>query len=70
MFTMMIRAVVLKQILWPQKQEDKDEGGWLPKAKKAQRRDAKRGLSEASPNQVDDVEPEAASVPLSTRSGG
>lgn len=25
---MMIRAVVLKQILWPQKQEDRDEGGW------------------------------------------
>lgn len=25
---MMIRAVVRKQILWPQKQEDRDEGGW------------------------------------------
>jgi tellurite resistance protein TehA-like permease len=25
---MMIRAVVLKQILWPQKQEDREEGGW------------------------------------------
>ena len=25
---MMIRAVIQKQILWPQKQEDKDEGGW------------------------------------------
>ncbi|KAF2398393.1 hypothetical protein EJ06DRAFT_480552 [Trichodelitschia bisporula] len=25
---MMIRAVLLKQILWPQKQEDRDEGGW------------------------------------------
>jgi len=27
-FVMMIRAIVLKQILWPQKQEDRDEGGW------------------------------------------
>ncbi|SLM35796.1 c4-dicarboxylate transporter malic acid transport [Lasallia pustulata] len=27
-FIMMIRAIVLKQILWPQKGEDKDEGGW------------------------------------------
>jgi hypothetical protein len=28
-FFMMIRAVLLKQILWPQKQEDRNEGGWL-----------------------------------------
>lgn len=28
-FGMMIRAVRLKQILWPQKQEDKDEGRWV-----------------------------------------
>lgn len=27
-FGMMIRAVVLRQILWPQMQEDRDEGGW------------------------------------------
>jgi tellurite resistance protein TehA-like permease len=27
-FAMMIRAVITKQILWPQKQEDRDEGGW------------------------------------------
>lgn len=26
---MMIRAIVLKQILWPQKGEDKDEGGFI-----------------------------------------
>lgn len=25
---MMIRAVILRQILWPQMQEDRDEGGW------------------------------------------
>lgn len=27
-FTTMIRAVIAKDILWPQKQEDRDEGGW------------------------------------------
>lgn len=27
-FGMMIRAIVLKQILWPQKGEDRDEGGF------------------------------------------
>ena len=27
-FGMMIRAILLKQILWPQKGEDKDEGGF------------------------------------------
>ena len=27
-FVMMIRAVVKKQILWPQRQEDRDEGGF------------------------------------------
>ena len=25
---MMIRAVLLKDVLWPQKQEDREEGGW------------------------------------------
>lgn len=25
---MMVRAVILQDILWPQKQEDRDEGGW------------------------------------------
>ena len=30
-FGMMIRAVVLKQILWPQMQEDRNEGGWCDK---------------------------------------
>jgi len=27
-FAMMIRAILLKQILWPQKGEDRDAGGW------------------------------------------
>jgi hypothetical protein len=28
-FFMMLRAIHLKQVLWPQKQEDRDEGGWV-----------------------------------------
>jgi len=28
-FGMMIRAVLTKQILWPQRQEDRNEGGWV-----------------------------------------
>lgn len=27
-FAIMIRAVIMKDILWPQKQEDREEGGW------------------------------------------
>ena len=27
-FAMMIRAIVQKKILWPQRQEDRDEGGF------------------------------------------
>ena len=27
-FSAMIRAVIMKDILWPQKQEDREEGGW------------------------------------------
>ena len=30
-FGMMMRAVLLKQILWPQMQEDRNEGGWCEK---------------------------------------
>jgi hypothetical protein len=26
---MMVRAVILHQILWPQRQEDRNEGGWV-----------------------------------------
>jgi Voltage-dependent anion channel len=29
--TMMFRAIYLRQILWPQKGEDKDEGGFVAK---------------------------------------
>ncbi|WPH02860.1 Hypothetical protein R9X50_00572800 [Acrodontium crateriforme] len=29
-FIMMIRAVIVRDVLWPQKQEDRAEGGWQP----------------------------------------
>lgn len=38
---MMIRAVILKQVLWPQKQEDRDEGGWQQQLHAAQIRQAR-----------------------------
>ncbi|CAI6340368.1 unnamed protein product [Periconia digitata] len=37
-FGMMIRAVLLRQILWPQKQEDRTEGGWKEQSAEEQRR--------------------------------
>ncbi|KAF2793958.1 hypothetical protein K505DRAFT_407777 [Melanomma pulvis-pyrius CBS 109.77] len=42
-FGMMIRAVVIRQILWPQKQEDRTEGGWKSPSIEEQRR---RGVGE------------------------
>ncbi|KAF2432816.1 hypothetical protein EJ08DRAFT_695216 [Tothia fuscella] len=36
-FVMMIRAVYLKQVLWPQMQEDRDEGGWGKDGRKRKR---------------------------------
>ncbi|KAI9686921.1 MAG: hypothetical protein M1822_002674 [Bathelium mastoideum] len=41
-FFMMIRAVVTKQILWPQKQEDRDEGGWKTTQEQGQSRVEKK----------------------------
>jgi tellurite resistance protein TehA-like permease len=37
-FIMMIRAVGKRQILWPQKQEDRTEGGWKQQSAEEQRR--------------------------------
>lgn len=37
-FGMMIRAVIIHQILWPQKQEDRTEGGWKQESAEEQRR--------------------------------
>ncbi|KAI9699926.1 MAG: hypothetical protein M1820_006988 [Bogoriella megaspora] len=39
---MMIRAVLTKQILWPQKQEDRDEGGWKTTVAQGENRVEKR----------------------------
>lgn len=36
-FGMMIRAIILKHILWPQKGEDKDEAGFKGPARHAKR---------------------------------
>ncbi|KAL2353266.1 voltage-dependent anion channel-domain-containing protein [Cryomyces antarcticus] len=57
-FAAMIRAVVMKDILWPQKQEDRDEGGW---SSTSNERDAHRGAREGSPTQLDE-EPEHRTV--------
>lgn len=42
-FGMMVRAVLLKQILWPQKQEDRTEGGWTAPSIEEQRRRWREG---------------------------
>jgi len=39
-FGMMIRAVVLKQILWPQMQEDRNEGGWKENGRRLSQQEA------------------------------
>jgi tellurite resistance protein TehA-like permease len=45
---MMVRAVKMKQILWPQKQEDRTEGGWkqpsLEEQRRRQRDDDEEGM--------------------------
>lgn len=41
----MIRAVVTKQILWPQRQEDRNEGGWVEGDERMRSIDRKREVS-------------------------
>ncbi|KAF2167774.1 hypothetical protein M409DRAFT_65875 [Zasmidium cellare ATCC 36951] len=41
-FMMMIRAVIKKDILWPQKQEDREEGGWTKQDSEAKVCDLRR----------------------------
>ncbi|KAK3078948.1 hypothetical protein LTS18_006130 [Coniosporium uncinatum] len=43
-FGMMVRAVWLRQILWPQKQEDRDEGGWDERKRSAMRLERGKGV--------------------------
>ena len=57
-FTFMIRAVIAKEILWPQKQEDRDEGGWKSQAVQEQARDEETPAWQGSPDQVQDAGPE------------
>ena len=42
-FAMMFRAVKIHQILWPQKQEDRTEGGWKQQTAEEQRRRRNEG---------------------------
>ncbi|KAK6394814.1 hypothetical protein LTR65_001606 [Meristemomyces frigidus] len=46
-FTMMIRAVIVKDILWPQKQEDRAEGGWEAHPEESKACDPRRCSSDA-----------------------
>ena len=41
-FGVMIRAILLKDILWPQKQEDREEGGWKSDANEKKACDIRR----------------------------
>jgi tellurite resistance protein TehA-like permease len=53
-FVCMIRAVLIKDILWPQKQEDREEGGW--KDEVGNLRDNEGRLVDAEPSQEDGEE--------------
>ncbi|KAK5128461.1 hypothetical protein LTR85_003129 [Meristemomyces frigidus] len=46
-FSMMIRAVIVKDILWPQKQEDRAEGGWEAHPEESKACDPRRCSSDA-----------------------
>lgn len=52
----MVRAVYAKEILWPQKQEDRDEGGWQsysnPSSVESKSRDPPRRRKASSPEQA------------------
>jgi len=55
-FGMMIRAIVRKDILWPQKQEDREESDWTLQRKKSSSRrprgqDLQRGLGDRRQSQ-------------------
>lgn len=55
-FTMMIRAVIVKDILWPQKQEDRAEGGWEAHPEESKACDPRR-CSTDPPVAINLVEP-------------
>ena len=53
-FIMMIRAVIVKDILWPQKQEDRAEGGWKIHPEEKSVCDPRRCSSDSPDNRSDD----------------
>ena len=66
-FITMVRAVYVKDILWPQKQEDRDEGGWQSRysdleSTETKSPDAPRRRKASSPeeNRMVAVDPERA----------
>lgn len=65
-FANMIRAVILGEILWPQKQEDRDEGGWKMDADQKRAHDAGEETWESTQNQAT-VEREAQLSPTLER---
>lgn len=52
-FIMMIRAVIVKDILWPQKQEDRAEGGWKIHPEEKSVCDPRRCSSDSPDNRSD-----------------
>ena len=65
-FVCMIRAVLVKDILWPQKQEDREEGGWKDKVDDA-RDDEGRLVGEENGEEIGSTLSRVVSV-LSQRS--
>nr|POE50720.1 malic acid transport protein [Quercus suber] len=61
-FSMMIRAVFLKDILWPEKQEDREEGGW----KGSDDSDDNEKSRDSSEAEVDREKPSANSTGVQT----
>ncbi|KAI7112374.1 hypothetical protein KC352_g35427 [Hortaea werneckii] len=53
-FIMMIRAVIVKDILWPQKQEDRAEGGWKIHPEEKSVCDPRRCSSDSPDGRSDD----------------
>lgn len=58
---MQVRAVLTRQILWPQKQEDRDEGGFKETPQHGQTRDERR--RERVVEQLDNEEPYRSAIP-------
>jgi len=55
-FCMMIRAVRTKQILWPQKQEDREESDWTLQRTKSQPKTKRRRTGRKGDGQEFDLD--------------